>query len=500
MPNNHATNIRTGSAELDDILGGGLPANRVYLLHGTPGAGKTTLAMQFLIEGAKNGEKVLYITLSETKQELMATAKSHGWDLSGIEIFEMIAQEADLQPENQYTMYQPSEIELSETTKAIIGRIETIKPARCVIDSLAEVKLLAQNLLRYRRQVLALKQFFIGRNCTTFFLDDKTALNHEDKQLESIAHGVISLEQLSPEYGSERRRLRITKLRGQKYRGGYHDFNIVRGGLAIFPRLVASEHAQAHGRTYLKSGISELDNMLGGGIEYGASMLLIGPAGSGKSSLAVQYALSVAEAGERAAIFTFDERMEMLIQRAEGMSQPVRKYVKSGHITIQAIDPVEMSPGEFAHTVRQATQDADGQSAARVVVIDSLNGYLNSMPEEHFLTAQLHELLTYLGHKNIVTILVVAQHGLLGNAMNTPIDTSYLADSVVLFRYFEAHGEVRQTISILKKRMGEHERSIREFKIESGGLRVGEKLHKFQGILTGTPVFVGEDERLMKTA
>ena len=499
MAHSDVTAIKTGSTELDDILGGGLPANRVYLLHGSPGAGKTTLAMQFLMEGIKHGETVVYVTLSETKQELIATARSHGWNLAGIEIFELVAQESELQSENQYTMYQPSEVELSETTKAIIEQIERLKPARCVIDSLAEVKLLAQNLLRYRRQVLALKQFFLGRNCTTLFLDDKTASREEDKQLESIAHGVISLDQLSPEYGSERRRLRITKLRGQKYRGGYHDFSIRKGGLNIFPRLVASEHRQSHERKQLKSGIKEFDTMLDGGIEFGASLLLIGPAGSGKSSLATQYALSAAADGQRAAIFSFDERVETLFQRSEGIGQPVKKYIEERKITIQPIDPAELSPGEFAHSIRQAAEGRDGYAPSRVVVIDSLNGYLNAMPEEHFLTAQLHEMLTYLGHMNVVTILIVAQHGLLGNAMSTPVDTSYLADSVILFRYFEAMGEVRQTISVLKKRSGAHERSVREFKIEKGGLRVGEVLNQFQGVLTGTPIFIGNEERLLKT-
>lgn len=500
MEENSGVNIiKTGISEMDDILGGGLPANRVYLLHGNPGAGKTTLALQFLMEGVKEGEKVIYVTLSETKQELIATARSHGWNLEGIEIFELVAQEADLQPENQYTMYQPSEVELSETTKAMIGKIEELKPSRCVIDSLAEVKLLAQNLLRYRRQVLALKQFFLGRNCTTLFLDDKTAGRDEDRQLESIAHGVISLEQLSPEYGSERRRVRITKLRGQKYRGGYHDFAIRKGGLAFFPRLVASEHRQSHEKTQLESGIAEFDKMLGGGIELGASLLLIGPAGSGKSTLSMQYALSAAKQGKRAALFCFDERVETIFQRAGGIGQDIEEFVSSNKITIQPIDPVELSPGEFAHSIRQAAEGSDGFDPACVVVIDSLNGYLNAMPEEHFLTAQLHELLTYLGHMNVVTILVVAQHGLLGNAMSMPVDTSYLADSVVLFRYFEAMGEVKQTISVLKKRSGSHERTIREFKIESSGLRVGEVLHQFQGVLTGTPTFVGADEKLMKS-
>lgn len=491
--------VKTGIPELDDVLGGGLTTDRVYLLHGSPGSGKTTLAMQFLLEGVRQGEKVIYVTLSETKAELMASAASHGWSLDGVEIFELVAQESELEPDNQYTMYQPAEIELSTTTKAIIERIKDHKPSRVIIDSLSEVKLLAQNMLRYRRQVLALKQFFIGQKCTTIFLDDKTAFADEDKQLESIAHGVISLEQRSPEYGSERRRLRITKLRGQKYRGGFHDFAIVKGGLAIFPRLVAAEYRQATEASVLKSGITELDDMLCGGIDYGSSLLLLGPAGSGKSSLATQYACAVAAKGERAAIFTFDERPETVLQRTSGISQDLKQFKDQDLLTIQAIDPAELSPGEFAHRIRLAAEGKDDYPPAKIIVIDSLNGYLNAMPEERFLTAQLHELLTYLGHLNIITILVVAQHGLLGNSMHSPVDTSYLADSVILFRYFESQGEVKQTIAVLKKRSGRHERSIREFRIDSKGLRVGEILRNFQGILTGTPVYLGEKDSLIQT-
>ena len=490
--------VKTGIAELDKVLGGGLTPNRVYLLHGTPGSGKTTLSIQYLMEGVKHKEKVLYITLSETKAELLATAASHGWTLDGIDIFELIAQEQDLQSENQYTMYQPSEVELSETTKSIIEQVEKIKPSRVIIDSLSEVKLLAQSMLRYRRQVLALKQFFIGKNCTTIFLDDKTALANEDKQLESIAHGVISLEQLSPEYGTERRRLRITKLRGQKYRGGHHDFAIQKGGLAVFPRLIASEHKQKHKTTVLASGIKELDDMVGGGIEFGISMLLLGPAGAGKSSLSTQYALSMAKQGGRVAMFCFDERTETILYRSKGINQDIEKYVDNGLITITSVDPAELSPGEFAYNIKLAVEGKDGNPPAKVVIIDSLNGYLNAMPEEHFLTSQLHELLTYLGHMNVITILVVAQHGMLGSAMRTTVDTSYLADCVILFRYFESVGSVRQTISVIKKRTGKHERTIREFKIESGGIRVGEVLEKFHGILTGTPIYNGDDEKLMK--
>jgi circadian clock protein KaiC len=464
------------------------------LLHGTPGAGKTTLALQFLLEGCKKGEKVLYVTLSETKDELLAVAQSHGWSLDGIEIFELIADEKELQPENQYTVFQPSEMELNVTTQAILAQVESLKPSRIVIDSLSEVKLLAQNALRFRRQVLALKQFFTGRKCTVFFLDDKTIPGGEDLQLESIAHGVINLEQLSPEYGAERRRLRITKMRGQKYRGGYHDFTIVRGGLAVFPRIVASEHKQEITRGQLKSGIPEIDSLVGGGIELGTSVLLLGPAGAGKSSLGVQYAIAAAAKGDHSIIYTFDERLDTLLQRCEGLGMDLRGYIDKGFITVQPIDPTEMSPGEFAHCVRGNVEPKNGMPGAKIVIIDSLNGYLNAMPEERFLTSQLHELLTFLGHNGVVTFLVVAQHGLLGHAMQTPIDTSYLADAVILFRYFETMGEVRQAISVVKKRSGRHERSIREFKMESTGITVGPPLQQFHGILTGTPLLREADK------
>jgi circadian clock protein KaiC len=346
--------------------------------------------------------------------------------------------------------------------------------------------------------VLALKQFFTGRKCTVLFLDDKSAVGEEDMQLESIAHGVISLEQLSPDYGAERRRLRITKLRGQRYRGGYHDFMIVRGGLSVFPRIIASEHRQSQIITSLKSGIPAMDALLGGGMDTGTSCLLLGPAGVGKSTLAIQYAAEAAKDGKKSALFAFDERIETLLHRSDGLGIPVRKFYESGLIDIRSIDPTELSPGEFAHIVRQAAEGADGTDGAKVVIIDSLNGYLNAMPEERFLTAQLHELLTYLGHLDVVTFLVVAQHGLLGSAMNAPLDTSYLADTVILFRYFESAGEVRQLISILKKRSGHHERSIREFKMGKDGIVIGEPLYRFHGLLSGTPSFVGEPNELIQ--
>lgn len=478
--------IKTGIAELDDILGGGLTANRVYLLHGTPGSGKTTLSLQFLIEGVRIGERALYITLSETRLELKSVAKSHDISLEGIEIFELIAEERDLDLDNQYTMFQPSEVELNVTTKKIIDEIERVKPNRVVIDSLSEVKLLAQNALRFRRQVLALKQFFVGRECTVLFLDDKTSRGEDDLQLESIAHGVISLEQLSPDYGSERRRLSITKLRGQRYRGGYHDFTIVKGGLKVFPRIIAAEHVRKPDVSLLKSGVPQMDTLLCGGLAEGSSALLLGPAGVGKSTLAIQYAAEAARNGKASIIFIFDERMETMCQRADGLNIPLRRYIKDGLIEVRSVDPAELSPGEFAHEVRKAAEGAHGKPV-KVVVIDSLNGYLNAMPQERFLTAQLHELLTYLGHLGVVTFLVVAQHGLLGNAMSTVIDTSYLADTVILFRYFEAQGEVKQLISVVKKRNGRHERSIREFSLADDGISIGEPLKQFHGLLTGTP-------------
>ena len=482
----YTTLIKTGIPEFDDILGGGLTANRVYLLHGTPGSGKTTLSLQFLLAGARLGERVLYVTLSETRMELTAVAYSHGMTLGGIEILELVGEESDLDPDSQYTMFQPSEIELNVTTRRILDGIERVKPTRVVIDSLSEIKLLAQSALRFRRQVLALKQFFVGRDCTALFLDDKTARGEDDLQLESIAHGVISLEQLSPEYGSERRRLSITKLRGQRYRGGYHDFNIVRGGLSVFPRIIANEHVNAPTTHLMKSGIAQMDRLMCGGVTSGTSVLLLGPAGVGKSTLALQYAVEAARNGQSSIVFAFDERIETMFQRADSLSIPLRACVEQGLIRIHGVDPAELSPGEFAHTVRMAAEGVEG-APAKIVIIDSLNGYINAMPEERFLMAQLHELLTYLGHLGVVTFLVVAQHGLLGNAMTTVIDTSYLADTVVLFRYFETRGEVKQLISVVKKRNGRHERTLREFSMNETGIQIGEPLDQLQGVLTGTP-------------
>ena len=484
----------TGIAGLDDVLGGGLTPNRLYLVEGNPGSGKTTLALKYLLEGRRRGEPGLYVTLSETKAELADVARSHGWSLDGIDIVELVASEADLELDNQNTMFQPADVELGETTRAVLAQVDRVKPRRVVVDSLSELRLLAQSSLRYRRQILALKQYFAGRDCTVLLLDDNTS-EATDLHLQSIAHGVLSLEQQDPGYGGERRRLRVAKLRGQKYRGGFHDFNIATGGLDVFPRLVASEHARTGDRAVLTGDVPELDRLLGGGIEVGTSVLLIGPAGSGTSSVAANYARAAAARGGRAAIFAFDERPETLFRRAAGLGMDLEPLVAAGTLTVQPVDPAALSPGEFAHCVRRAVDGADGHPPATVVVVDSLNGYLQAMPEERYLTTQLHELLTYLGHRGVVTFLVLAQHGMIGH-MQTPVDTTYLADTVILFRFFEAQGSVRQAVSVVKKRTGNHERTIRELRLD-GGIRVGEPLAAFHGILTGTPTYRGDGKALM---
>jgi circadian clock protein KaiC len=475
--------VRTGVLGLDDVLSGGLIRNRIYLIDGDPGAGKTTLSIQFLKEGVARGEKCLYITLSETKEELTAGAASHGWTLDGIDIVELVSEEGGLDEAAQVTMYHPSEVELSETTKRVLAAVERVNPSRVVFDSLSEMRLLAQSSLRYRRQILALKQFFIGRHCTVLLLDDRTS-EGSDLQLQSIAHGVISLEQLAPVYGTARRRLRVLKFRGTGYRGGYHDFTIVQGGLAVFPRLVAAEHQAAFARGPVASGVTALDALLGGGPDRGTSTLLLGPAGSGKSTIAVQYAAAAAARGEHAVIFAFDESLETLRARSAAVGIHFKEGRGASQLRVQQVDPAELSPGEFAHLVRVAVEE-DG---ARVVVIDSLNGYMNAMPEEQFLTAQLHELLMYLGRQGVTTMMVVAQHGMTGATMQTPVDTSYLADAVVLLRYFEHAGRVKKAISVVKKRSGAHEDTIRELRIRTGGISLSEPLTELRGVLTGSPV------------
>ncbi|MCP3410753.1 ATPase domain-containing protein [Bradyrhizobium sp. CCGB01] len=477
--------VSTGSEGLDDILGGGFDANRMYLYEGRPGTGKTTIALQFLLKGARNGERVLYISLSETRPELDLVAQRHGWSLEGVDIFELVPAETTLDPDRELTVFHPAEMELNETTGLIFREVERINPTRVVLDSLSELRLLAQNPLRYRRQVLALKHFFTNRNCTVVLLDDLSS-SQDDLQLHSIAHGVVMLEQLALDYGAERRRLRVIKMRGIRFRGGFHDFTIERGGLRIFPRLVAAEHHKAFLGEFTPSGNAEIDQLLGGGLERGTNALLIGSAGVGKSSLALTYAIAAAERGEHAVFFAFDEGRGTVEARAKSLGLPVEKHFASGLIRFQQIDPAEQSPGEFAANVRKSVE-ADN---ARIVIIDSLNGYLNAMPDERFLVLQMHELLTYLGQQGVMTILILAQHGLVG-PMETPLDISYLSDAVLMLRYFESAGTVRRALSVVKKRSGHHEHTIREFRLTGAGITLGPPLKNFSGIFSGTPQYTG---------
>jgi len=478
--------ISSGVPAFDGILGGGFTPHRFYMIQGVPGSGKTTLALQFLMEGARQGESVLYVTLSETEEEIRSIARSHGWSLDGVQILEVIPSEDSLSPEEQYTVFQPDEVELSETTKAILTEVETRKPTRVAFDSLSELRLLAGSPLRYRRQMLGMKQYFAGRKCTVIVLDDFTG-NDDDPQLQSIAHGIIELDQSTPLYGSERRRLRVVKYRGMKFIGGFHDFRIRRGGLEVFPRLVAAVRRRAGDRGSLSSGVQALDDLLGGGIERGTSTLLSGAPGTGKSTIAAQFALAAVQRGEHAALFLFDEGEATLRQRLGGIGFEIDALLASKRLVLHQIDPAEMAAGEFMQTVSQAAS----RDRASVIVIDSLNGLVNAMPHDKLLNVQLHELLTFLGQCGAATILVNVQRGLIGTAMDSPVDASYLADSVVLLRYFEARGSVRSAISVLKKRSGPHERTIREFTITPRGLDVGPPLLQFHGVLTGVPRFVG---------
>ncbi len=491
--NADATAVAAGIPGLDHILGGGFTPNRIYLVEGDPGSGKTTLALQYLLEGRRRGESGMYVSLSETKEELDGVARSHGWTLEGIHCHELLPSDESLLPDAQSRLFHPSEVELSDTTRAILGEVERRKPSRVVFDSLSEMRLLAQHPLRYRRQVLALKQFFIGRECTVLLLDDRTSADN-DLQLHSLAHGVISLEHVAQEYGAERRRLRVMKMRGRPFRGGFHDFIIRSGGLDVFPRLVAAEHHRLFDGEPLKSGVPELDKLAGGGLHRGTSTLLMGPAGTGKSTIATQYAVCAAERGERSVLFAFDESVATLITRSEGLGIPLKKHIDAQRIRVQQVDPGELSPGEFIYGIRRAVE----QDGARVVVIDSLNGYLNAMPEERYLTIQLHEMLSYLGQQGVVTLMVMAQRGLLGAGMQTPVDASYLADTVVALRYFEARGALRRAISVVKKRSGMHEDTLRELRLTRGGVALGEPLHDFHGVMSGIPVIAKEDGDLAR--
>ena len=483
---------RLGVPGLDNILIGGLARSHLYLIEGSPGTGKTTIALQFLLEGAKQGETGLYVTLSETEHELRLSAKSHGWDIDDqFDVFELAPPEVLLDSDQQQTLLYSSDLELGETTKALFEAVERLKPDRLVIDSLSEIRLLAQSSLRYRRQILLLKHYFARNGATVLMLDDLTT-EALDKTVHSVAHGVLRLEELAPTYGKERRRLRVIKYRGQSYRGGYHDFTIHRGGLRVFPRLVASEHRTDFPRTAMSSNVAELDELLGGGVERGSSVLILGPAGTGKSLLTLHFARAAVERGEKVALFIFDEELGLLFNRAKSMSIDLAAMQSDGNLIIEQVDAAELSPGEFAHRVRDRVDSAD----VKTVVIDSLNGYQSSMPEEHELLLHVHELLQYLNRQGATTFLTVAQHGLVGD-MRSPVDITYLADSVILLRYFEAHGRVRRAISVIKKRASGHEDTIREYKIGGRGVVIGKPLQEFQGVLRGVPTFSGGSTSLL---
>lgn len=481
--------ISTGIPGLDNILGGGFTKERLYLLEGDPGSGKTTMALQFLIEGARRGEPVLYITLAENDIELRAVAESHGFSMDGVTVHEVIPEESILDPGEQYTILHPSEVELSETNKLILDVIERVNPARVVLDSLSELQLLSGNALRYRRHVLALKQYFARRSCTALLLDDKTAIGG-DQQVRSIAHGVITLQHTDSEYGAERRLVRILKYRGINFRRGPHDYSIVTGGIVVYPRIVAAESRKLSKRAQMTSGLPAFDTLLGGGIEEGSSTLISGPPGTGKSSLAAQFVSAATSKGHRAAIFLFEESFNTLLNRADGIGMDLRTPHGSGLLVVNEVDPAEMSPGEFTHRVCDA---ANG--GAKVIVIDSLNGYLNAMPAASFLSTHLHEVLTYLGQKGVITLLVGVQSDIVGST-STGTDVSYMADNVLLLRYFEAYGAVEKALSVFKKRGSQHEATLRRFSITGDGLQVGPVLKNFQGILTGVPTFVPPTEEV----
>lgn len=484
----------SGIEGLDDILTGGLPRDCFYLIQGDPGSGKTTLALQFLLEGVRNGESVFYVTLSETRDELLKVTRSHGWSLESIPLLELSAIEQLLRPEAQTTVFRPSEIELAKVSKLLIDEVSRRRPARIVFDSLSEFRLMAETALRYRRELLNLKRHFAQYRSTVLLLDDKMdkGMIGIDPHVLSLSHGVVEMEQLSPDYGKSRRRLRVLKLRGVKFREGYHDYTIEMGGLRVFPRLIAAEHFAQIKRESVSSGIKELDTLFGGGLDRGTTTLILGTAGTGKSTLALQYAAQMASNGDRGMIFAFDETRSIMLLRAKALGIDLQQHVESGTLGVQQVDPAEISPGEFAARIRERVNEG-----CKLVVIDTLNGYLNAMPGEKYLTNQLHELVSYLNYKGVLTILILAQHGLVSIA-EAPVDLSYLSDTVVSLRFFEAAGEVKQSIAVVKKRSGRHEKTIREFKLESGKrLRVGEPLTEFQGVLTGLPAFHGQSGKIM---
>jgi circadian clock protein KaiC len=482
---------KTGVPGLDEIIGGGIPKNRFFLVQGSPGVGKTTLALQFLLEGVKSGEKSLYICLSETREELFATSKSHGWDIDGFEILELSALQEQLEAESPNTLFHPSEVELNRTTDLIKAEIERVKPERIVFDSLSEMRLLAEHPLRYRRQMLILKHYFSRKGMTIMLLDDDSSTS-ADLQVQSIAHGVLELEQQVPNYGSERRRLKVVKLRGVKIRGGYHDFSILTGGIVVYPRLIASEYPRNFESRVLSSGIPALDDLTGGGLTAGSSTLIMGPAGTGKSTLGAQFAVAATKRGERVLLYSFDENQHVLLDRLKQIGLDMETYIQNGLLCHRQIDPAELSPGEMTHEIQKSV----AKNPTAILILDSLNGYLNAMPDERHLGLHLHELLTYLGRQGVATIMCAAQHGIIGDEL-TPADVTYLADAVMVLRYFEVGGAVKKAVAVIKKRGGHHENTIREFRITSSGLVVGEPLTQFHGVLRGVPEYHGSTEQIL---
>jgi circadian clock protein KaiC len=480
-------NILTGVPGLDEVLAGGLANGCAFLLEGDPGTGKTTIALAFVMEGARRGERCLYVTLSETEQELRMGAASHGWTLGdGIEVFELGPIQGLLAADQEQSLLYSSDLELGETMKLLFEAFERVKPARVVVDSLSEIRLLAQSSLRYRRQILAFKQYFAQHDATVILLDDHTS-DVGEKTAHSVVHGVIQLEGLTPTYGAERRRLRVTKYRGRSVRGGYHDFTIRTGGVTVFPRLVALEHRTTFARGLVKSGIDELDTLLGGGVDQGSSTLMLGPSGTGKSNVALQFVTTAIRQGGKAAVFLFDEELGLMLDRTRKLGFDFAGMQAAGSLHLEQLDAAEVSPGEFAARVREAVDRAD----AKAVMIDSLNGYQTAMPEEKSLLLHMHELIQYLNRQGANTFLTVAQLGLVGD-MRAPVDMTYMADTVILLRFFEVLGSVRRAISVVKKRTGRHENTIRELTISEAGLRLGEPLRKFQGVLQGVPTFTGD--------
>ncbi len=484
--------VPSGVPGLDEILAGGFCRGNVHLVEGAPGTGKTTLGLQFLFEGRERGERGLYVTLSETRRELVRTARTHGWSLEGIEIFELVPPELTLDPEQEQTLVYASDLELGETVSMVRKEVERVRPHRVVFDSVSEIRLLSQGSLRYRRQVLALKNFLSLQSCTTLFLDDLSQ-HAEETSLHSMVHGVVRLHQTALQFGGDRRRLQVSKLRGRDYKGGFHDLVIRKGGVRVFPRLIAAEHDRdVASAEPVSSGIAELDLLLGGGLSRGTSTLIMGPSGTGKSSLTLQVIAAALDRGEKVLMVSFDETRRVLLARAQGLSIDLAAAVEGGRLVLEHVDPAELSPGEMIGMIRQQVE-----GGAQMVVLDSLTGYQNAMPEESYLILHMHELLSYLGQQGVLTLLVLAQHGLVG-PMHSSVDLTYISDTVLLLRFFEASGKIRRAMSVMKKRTGPHEETIREFRIGSTGLRVGPALEQFHGVLTGVPAFSGPSSTLLE--